>query len=65
MAYLRDLCLLAYSGVQHLLCCVFVLFFSTLYTLCCQLFGLSILYCLFGILYLLYATAMLQMTARC
>jgi hypothetical protein len=23
MAYLRDLCLLAHSGVQHLLCCVF------------------------------------------
>ena len=38
LAYLRDLCLLAYSGVQHLLCCVFVLFFSTLYTLCCPFF---------------------------
>jgi hypothetical protein len=26
MSYLRYLCLLTYSGVQHLLCCVFVLF---------------------------------------
>jgi hypothetical protein len=27
MSYLRYLCLFAYSGVQHILCCVFVLFF--------------------------------------
>ena len=26
MSYLRYLCLFAYSGVQHILCCVFVLF---------------------------------------
>ena len=25
-----------YSGVQHMLCCVFVLFFFVLCTLCCQ-----------------------------
>ena len=25
MFYLRDLCLLAHSGVQHILCCVFLL----------------------------------------
>ena len=31
------LCLLAHGGVQHMLCCVFVLFFFVLYTLCCQL----------------------------
>jgi len=30
------LCLLAYSGVQHILCCVFALFFFVLCTLCCQ-----------------------------
>jgi hypothetical protein len=24
MSYLRDLCLFAYSGVQHILCCVFL-----------------------------------------
>ena len=33
----RYLCLLAYSGVQHMLCCVFALFFFVLCTLCCQL----------------------------
>jgi hypothetical protein len=27
---------IAYSGVQHILCCVFVLFFFVLCTLCCQ-----------------------------
>ena len=27
MSYLRYLCLFADSGVQHILCCVFVLFF--------------------------------------
>jgi hypothetical protein len=26
MSYLRYLCLIVYSGVYHLLCCVFVLF---------------------------------------
>jgi hypothetical protein len=30
------LCLLAYSGVQYRLCCVFVLSFFVLCTLCCQ-----------------------------
>ena len=34
MSYLRDLCLLVHSGVQHILCCVFVLFFFVLCTLC-------------------------------
>ena len=29
MSDLRCLCLLAYSGIQHILCCVFVLFFSS------------------------------------
>jgi hypothetical protein len=38
MSYLRYmyLWLFAYSGVQHILCCVFVLFFFILCTLCCQ-----------------------------
>jgi hypothetical protein len=45
MSYLRYLCLFAYSGVQHILCCVFlcvpyVASFS----------GLSIFDCRFGIL---------------
>jgi len=30
VAYLCYLCLLAYSGVQHILCCVFDLFFLVL-----------------------------------
>ena len=33
MSCLRYLCLLAYSGVQHTLCCVFVLFVFVLCTL--------------------------------
>jgi len=35
MSYLRYLCLFAYGGVQHILYCVFVLFFLVLFTLCC------------------------------
>jgi lipopolysaccharide export LptBFGC system permease protein LptF len=30
MSYLRHLCLFAHSGVYHILCCVFVLFFFVL-----------------------------------
>ena len=37
-SYLRYLCLLAYSDVQHILCCVFDLFVFVLCNLCCQLF---------------------------
>ena len=33
MSYLRYLCLLAHSDVQHILCCVFVSFFFVLYDL--------------------------------
>jgi hypothetical protein len=36
MSYLRYFCLFAHSGVQHLLWCVFALFFFVLCTLCCQ-----------------------------
>ena len=36
MSFLRYLCLFAYSSVQHILCCVFALFFVVLCTLCCQ-----------------------------
>jgi hypothetical protein len=37
VSYLRCLCLVAYCGVQHIVCCVFGLFSScVLYTLCCQ-----------------------------
>ena len=34
MSYLHYLCLLAYSGVQHILCCVFLLPFSSSCVLC-------------------------------
>jgi hypothetical protein len=36
MSYLRYLCLFVYSGFQHILCCVFALFFFVLCTLSCQ-----------------------------
>ena len=49
MSYLRYLCLLVYSGVQHILSCVFVSFFFVLCTLNCQFlwivqFGLPLRY---------------------
>ena len=36
VSYLRYMCLIQYCGVQHILCCVFVLFFFVLCTICCQ-----------------------------
>ena len=36
MSCLHYLVLITYSGVQHILCCVFVLFVFVLCTLCCQ-----------------------------
>jgi len=36
MSYLRNLCLFAYGGVQHILFCVFVFFFFVLGTICFQ-----------------------------
>jgi len=36
MSYWAYLCLFAYSGVQHILCWVFVCFVFVLCTLCCQ-----------------------------
>ena len=44
-SFLRYLCLLAYSGVQHILCYVFVLFVFLLCTLCCQFLWIF-LFCL-------------------
>ena len=44
MSYLCYLCLLAYSGVQHILCYVFVSFFSSCYVpYVVRVSGLSIL----------------------
>ena len=50
MSYLRYLCLLAHSGVHHILCCVFVWFFFVLCTHVDSFSGLSIFDCPFGIL---------------
>jgi len=57
MSYLRYLCLFTYSGVQHILCCVFALFFLVWLrvSLDCQFLVapsvfLSIFHCSFGIL---------------
>jgi hypothetical protein len=36
MSYLRHLCLFAYIGVQHILCCIFDFVFFILCTLCYQ-----------------------------
>jgi len=62
VSYLRYLCLFAYSGIKHILCCVFLFCFSSS---CCQFLWivhfllplraasfsrLSILYFPFGIL---------------
>jgi hypothetical protein len=49
MSYLHYLCLLPHSGIGHILCCVFALFFFVLCTLCCQFlwivhFGLPLQY---------------------
>ena len=46
----RYLCLFVYSGVQHILCCVFVLFLFVCIPHVANFSGLSILYCPFGIL---------------
>ena len=35
MSYLPQLCSLKQSGVQHILCCVFALFFFAFCILCC------------------------------
>jgi hypothetical protein len=41
-SYLRYLCFIANSGVQHILCCVFVLFFFVVCTLYCQLIWIAL-----------------------
>jgi hypothetical protein len=43
MSYLPCLCLFVYSGIQHILCCVFVLFFLVLCAVCCSLIPFYIL----------------------
>ena len=60
MSYLRYLCLLAYSGVQHILCCVFC--FVCLPLVFCvpnvaNFSGLSILELVFPGIYLVWGVA--------
>jgi hypothetical protein len=50
MSYLRYLCLLTHSGVQHISCCAFVLFFFVFCTLCFHFLGVFYFDCPFGIL---------------
>jgi hypothetical protein len=52
MSYLRYLCLLAYSGVQHILCCVFVFLFlsSSCVPYVASFSGLFIFDCPIGVL---------------
>jgi hypothetical protein len=59
MSYLLYLCLFGYSGIQHILCCVFVLFFFVLFLGVASFSGLSILYYSFGILWRLFTTRIL------
>ena len=47
MSYLRYLCLFAYSGIQHIMCCVFVLFVFVLCTLRYQFLWIVHFDCLF------------------
>jgi hypothetical protein len=41
MSYLSYLCLFAYNGDQHILCCVFILIVLVLCTLCSQFFWIA------------------------
>ena len=50
MSYLRYLYLFTLSGVHHILCCVFVLFFFVLCTHVASFSGSLIFVCPFGIL---------------
>ena len=57
MFYLRYLCLIAHSGVQHILCCAFCLCFFVLCTLCCQfLWIVRFLLSVFSHVHLLFTT---------
>ena len=51
MSYLPYLCLLAHSGVQHILCCVLFCLSLSLCTIFACFSGLSIFDCPFGILF--------------
>jgi hypothetical protein len=50
MSYLRYMCLFTYSGVQHILCWIFVFFSSSCVSYVAVFSGMSIFDCHFGIL---------------
>ena len=50
MSYLLYWCLFAHSGVQHILCCVFISFVLVLCILCWQFLWIVLFDCSFGIL---------------
>ena len=50
MSCLQSLYLFAYMDIQHILCCVFVLFLSSCVPYVASFFGLSIFDCPFDIL---------------
>jgi len=52
MSYLSYLCLLAHSGVQHIMCCDFVLLSSSCAPFIASFFGLSIASSVFSNVYL-------------
>jgi hypothetical protein len=58
MSYLRYLCLFAYIGVQHILCCIFDLGFFILCTLCYQFLWIDLFFIstsVFSIVYLIHS----------
>ena len=63
MSCFRYLCLFTYSGVQHILCSVFVLFVVVLCTLCCQF--LWIVHCWLPIRYSLTFIVSLPVSLDC
>ena len=72
MSYLRYFCLFAHhssSSVQHILCCVFVLFYFVLCVLCCKFlrfvhFGLPLRY-LYNIVVLAMIIIIIMLTVIC
>jgi hypothetical protein len=62
MSYLRYLCLLAKSGVRHILCRVFIQFFFVLCTTCCQFLWLVQFWSLGGKKHRFYAKIVTDIT---
>ena len=50
ISYLRYLCLYAFSGVQHILCCIFIVFLGLMHPMMPVSLDCPFFYCSFGIL---------------